>query len=38
MNTDKNLIAKLQNADSPRGIREITDAGREYLRKYGSAE
>lgn len=38
MNTDKNLFAKLQNADSPRGIWEITGAGREYLRKYGSTE
>jgi hypothetical protein len=28
----------LLKADSPRGIWEITDAGREYLRKYGSAE
>lgn len=38
MNTGKNLFAKLQNADSPRGIWEIIDAGREYLRKCDSAE
>lgn len=28
----------LLKADSPRGIWEITDAGRDYLRKYGSLE
>lgn len=38
MNTGKNLFAKLQNADSPRGIWENIDAGREYLRKCDSAE